>query len=243
MWCFIMDNSYEYLIEDIALIKKFLESGLTEMDYFQVDGDSLMPLKEYLIETKKLVERYQTLIAKPLSSIQKKNAWVYNVAPTEDWDKTMNLSIFSKSKIINNAVIEAKLDAETKRFRFCGGLDNSLLPFIFFEKKISVIGNSQEELKDIYEIAKDFNFQRTVSSVSKRIEHSNDYFNYYGSDDCGYLDFFAAMFPHFKILVQNNNVKLEKVNLGHSMRKLLSEVEDIDKEKLLTKVYVSHKFK
>ena len=62
-----------------AIIKEFLDSDLTESEFFNLPKEDLMSLKDYLEVCREQDAKFRGLIEKPFSSIQDKCDWIQRI--------------------------------------------------------------------------------------------------------------------------------------------------------------------
>ena len=62
-----------------TIIKEFLDSDLTESEFFDLPKEDLMSLKDYLEVCRKQDAKFRGLIEKPFSSIQDKCDWIQKI--------------------------------------------------------------------------------------------------------------------------------------------------------------------
>lgn len=60
-------------------IQDFLESDLTESEFFNLSSDDLITLKDYLLEMRAKDEEFKELIKEPLNSMKDKCGWINSI--------------------------------------------------------------------------------------------------------------------------------------------------------------------
>ena len=233
------DFEKEREIKLINDIKRFLDSNLSEMEYFQVDGKNLVTLKEYLINCREQIEKYEQLISKPLKTIQSIDDSIVNIIPLNkkrlhimDNKNRFPLPIKNNSKESKFEIIdtpEIDIYSPIKRIRF---------------KKALTKANKEyyNELKEIWKIAKDFKIEYDASSVSHLLAYDSRYYfaPYNPNEPDGYIGVRIILPNIFDVFVKDKNVEL-KDRVDYFINKEL--IKEIDKEKLLTKVYIPNNIK
>ncbi len=222
----------------IKNLKTFLDSNLTEMDYFQVEGENLITLKEYLIETRKKFLEYQSLIEEPLKQIQTKNSSIINIIP-DYINEYLRLYILNYenikeplkvTKIEDLKMFIVDYDKDSLQF-------NTRLERYKFNRNLDKVNYLYDELDKIWEIANNFYFDFNISSVSKFLMYL---MNYFYDENAGYIRLDISLPRVFDVRVQNDDVELIDRKEGFLNKDLISQ---IDKEKLLTKIFIPTKTK
>ena len=61
-------------------IKNFLNTNLTETEYYSLPKENLITLKEYLLQLKNKDDNFQTAIQEQFQSIKKKCVWLNTIS-------------------------------------------------------------------------------------------------------------------------------------------------------------------
>ena len=233
------DFDKEREIRLINKIKRFLDSNLNEMEFAQVEGKNLVSLKEYLINFHEKIVKYEQLISKPLKTIQSIDDSIENIAPLD------NNRLFI---LDNKDKFSLPIQNNSKESKFEIIVQPALKDFYQIEQinqqKELIKANKEyyNELKEIWEIAKDFKLVYETFSVTQSFIFDPKYYYapYKSKEQDGYIAFRGWLPYIFDVFVKDNNVELKDRVDAFINKELFKE---IDKEKLLTKVYVPNNIK
>ncbi len=98
------------------VIVDFLNSGLTESEYFNLSSEDLITLKEYLIEMRDKDKEFMELIKEPLDSMKDKCGWINTIGYDVLHQSSTGEYIMSSIKLIpvegRNLTVHKKIDSD-----------------------------------------------------------------------------------------------------------------------------------
>ena len=142
-------------------IKEFIESSQDEREFFSIDKENLISLRNYILELKEKEEKFNKSINLLFESIKGKNDWVERIEPAFD----------SKFLIVAKAKNQPNIYVNQYGNGFAvSGYAQGLLVGKRFEERRKIIKRSREELDLIAEIIARSDFEqeeRGFKSVSE----------------------------------------------------------------------------
>ena len=207
-------------------VKRFLNSNLTEAEYFSLSKENLITLKEYLLQLKDKDNNFQTAIQEQFQSIKKKCSWLSAISfgglihKSGDYEITA-IYLYSKDGIdlitIRNHSSDRYEDL-TKNVPKVYLLSRKVRKHLSRQKDIDLI---QEELREIENVGRDIyrNVLRLISSIS------NNFQIYYT--------------PHFGLSIYNEyDLIANYLNCSKKNKEKEYLKEEDSKEKLLRRILV-----
>lgn len=236
-----IDNSYNQFLD-------FLASDLNEVEFYdcECDKNSLISLKEYLLELKQKMDTYEKLIVNPLSSIQNKNEWVKTVLPicdiylncldVEGYNTPLYtlgmLGMNSEDKTVNPS--EYVLTGSTIIYTTTSFLNPRIKRY---ENDIKILlQNSQDELHEINNIVQDLNIVNyPFKTISNQFEIDSRKYGYC-IIGCKWGPIIECNFIKEKMESMEPTIQKEMFNImyGNYQKELTPE----ENQKLIKKLYI-----
>ena len=163
-----------------AIIKEFLDSDLTESEFFNLPKEDLMSLKDYLEVCQKQAVKFRGLIEKPFSSIQDKCDWIQRIGfgslQNDDAVYLMSwLNLFAADGI------DLSVSLENGEYKDLAQIPTNKESRILLDRQEDLYF-IQDELHEIDEVGRDVfsGFSLTKRSISKSF--TADYISGLGLD-------------------------------------------------------------
>lgn len=207
-------------------VKKFLNTNLTETEYYSLPKENLITLKEYLLQLKDNDNNFQSAIQEQFQSIKQKCSWLSAISfgglihESGNYEITA-IYLYSEDGIdliANHNNSNDRYEDLTKNVPKIYLLSGKVRKHLTRQKDIDFI---QEELYEIENIGRNMyrDVLRPISSISKNFEI------YYA--------------PHFGLSIYNNYELIANYLNCSKKRKEKEYLKDGDsKEKLLKRILI-----
>lgn len=207
-------------------VKRFLNSSLTEAEYFSLPKENLITLKEYLLKLKNKDSDFQSAIQQQFQSIKQKCSWISEISfgglihESGNYEIT---SIYLNSEdginlIATHNASNNKYEDLSRNVPKVYLLSGKVRKHLERQKDIDLI---QEELQEIENIGRNMYIDvlKTISSISENFKI------YYA--------------PHFGLSIYNNYDLIAEYSNCSKKRKEKEFLKDEDtKQKLLKRILI-----
>lgn len=207
-------------------VKNFLNTNLTETEYYSLPKENLITLKEYLLQLKDKDNNFQTAIQEQFQSIKKKCVWLNTISfgglihENGNYEITA-IYLYSKDGIVLIANYNHSSDRYedlTKSVPKVYLLSEKIRKHLSRQKDIDLI---QEELREIENIGRNIysDVLRPISSISNNFQISYT--------------------PHFGLNIYNEyDLIASYLNCSKKSKEKEYLKEEDSKEKLLRRILV-----